>query len=309
LVLSRVRPQWWQNHPGPEAGDPNLETMTDAKKKILFLCTGNAARSQMSEALARIDYPDLLDPVSAGSRPAGFVHPLAIAAIEELGFGLGDAHSKSAEEFVDQSLDLVVTVCDSAAADCPTWPGARHIVHWSVEDPSFVAVAEDKRMAAFRATRDDLRRRIDGLLEALRRSNPKRTDSALLEAGALLLGGVFRPHGFKWSGVRLEKPGHRAIAVGQFARRGRTFEIQVRSGVSIALWAAGQRRMLHPDYMECLGASGQMRYPGLSKDPLDAFRRLRADIARFAGPFLTGKGAKEFERFFDARQGEKRPES
>ncbi len=279
------------------------EPMTQARKKILFLCTGNAARSQMSEALARIDYGDLVDPVSAGSRPAGFVHPLAIVAIEELGISLDDAYSKSAGDFQDQAFDLVVTVCDSAAADCPTWPGARHIVNWSVEDPSFLPGDEARRLAAFRATRDDLRKRIDGLMGALNRSHPKRTDAELLEAGAGILADAFQPYGFKFGGVRQEKLGHRAVAVGQFARRGRAVELQVRSGVSIALWAAGERRMLHPDYMECLGASAQMRYPGFSKDPLDAFRRLRADFFRFGGPFLAGKAIKEFERHHDSRQG------
>lgn len=281
--------------------------MTDSKKKILFLCTGNAARSQMSEALARIDYGDVVEPVSAGSRPAGFVHPLAIQAIEELGFGMEAAYSKGASEFRDAKLDLVVTVCDSAAAECPTWPGARHIVNWSVEDPSFLPGSEDARLAAFRATRDDLRKRIDGLIEALRRSFPKRSDAELLEAGTRILSDALRAHGFKFGGVREEKTGHRAVAVGQFTRRGRTLELQVRSGVSIALYTASDRRMLHPDYMECLGASGAMRYPGLSRDPLDAFRRLRADLVRFAGPFLTGKGLKDFERAFDARHGKKGP--
>lgn len=281
--------------------------MTDSKKKILFLCTGNAARSQMSEALARIDYGDVVEPVSAGSRPAGFVHPLAVRAIEELGFGMETAYSKPARDFEAAELDLVVTVCDSAAADCPTWPGARHIVNWSVEDPSFLGGEEAVRMAAFRTTRDDLRKRIDGLMEALRRSVPKRSDAVLLEAGSRILDDALRAHGFKFSGVREEKTGHRAVAVGQYARRGRTIELQVRSGVAIALYAARERRMLHPDYMECLGASGTMRYPGLSKDPLDAFRRLRADLVRFAGPFLTGKGLKDFERFFDARKGKKGP--
>src|SRR5215475_7434522 len=130
--------------------------MTEAKKSILFLCTGNAARSQMAEALARMDYPDIVAPVSAGSRPAGFVHPMAVQAIGELGVGLSKARSKSAEEFYGTPLDLVVTVCDSAAADCPKWPAARHVVHWSVEDPSFVS-GEAARLKAFRATRDELR--------------------------------------------------------------------------------------------------------------------------------------------------------
>lgn len=281
--------------------------MTDPKKKILFLCTGNAARSQMSEALARIDYGDLIEPVSAGSRPAGFVHPLAVRAIEELGFGMETAWSKPASEFREEKLDLVVTVCDAAAADCPTWPGARHIVNWSVVDPSFVPGEEDVRLQAFRNTRDDLRRRIDGLMEALRRSVPKRTDAELLEAGCRILDDALAAHGFKFGGVREEKVGARGVAVGHYARRGRALELQVRAGVSIALYAARDRRMLHPDYMECLGVTAAMRYPGLSRDPLDAFRRLRTDLVRFAGPFLTGKGTKEFERFHEARKGRKGP--
>lgn len=261
----------------------------------------------MAEALARIDYPDLLEPVSAGSRHAGFVHPLAVTAIEELGFGMDRAYSKGADEFVEQEFDLVVTVCDSAAADCPTWPGARHLVHWSVEDPSFVRGDEAKRLAAFRLTRDDLRRRIDGMMEALRRSHPKRKDATLLATGAGILEDAFRPHGFKFSGVREEKADKRSVAVGQFRRRGRSLELQVRSGVGIALWSTGERRMLHPDYMEFLNASQAMRYPGLSRDPIDAFRRLRADVVRFAEPFLTGRGIKDFERHFDKRQGAAAP--
>jgi arsenate reductase len=270
--------------------------MTDAKKKILFLCTGNAARSQMSEALARIDYPDLLDAVSAGSRPAGFVHPLATRAIRELGFGMGRAHSKSADKFLDKSFDVVVTVCDAAAADCPVWPGARHLVNWSIEDPSFLPGTEEERFAAFRATRDELRRRIDGLMEALRHPEPKRTDAELLTAGAGLLADVLRPHGFKWGGTAEQTSGHRKIAVGSYRRRTRALEMQVRSGVCVATYHAKDRRLLHAQYLERLGVTGEMRFPGLSKDPLNAFRRLRTDLARFAGPFLTGKSLAEFER-------------
>jgi arsenate reductase len=274
--------------------------MTDSKKKILFLCTGNAARSQMSEALARIDYGDLLDPVSAGSRPAGFVHPLAIRAIEELGFRMGRARSKPAEPFMTEPFDLVVTVCDSAAADCPRWPNAKHLVHWSIEDPSFVAGGEEERWAAFQKTRDELRKRIDALMEALRRSHPKRTDGEWLKSGASLLDDVFRPHAFKFGGVREQTTGNRSIAVGTFQRRGRAVELQVRSGVLVAVYLANGKRLPHPEYLERLGVASQMRFPGFSKDPLNAFRRLRADLLRFGKPFLTGKGLKEFE-------GESRP--
>jgi arsenate reductase (thioredoxin) len=281
--------------------------MTDAKKTILFLCTGNAARSQMAEALARLDYGDLVDPLSAGSRPAGFVHPLAIEAIEELGLSMASAHSKGAEPFAETKLDLVVTVCDSAAADCPTWPGARHLVNWSVEDPSFVSGDEAARRAAFRATRDDLRRRIDALMEALRRSVPKRSNEELLERGAQLLADVLGLYGLKFSRTAEAAESPRKAATAHFSRRGRSLELAVRSGVVIATYAAGERRLLHPDYMETLGVSSAMRYPGLSKDPLDAFRRLRTDLVRFARPFLTGKGLKEFERFADARTAKKGP--
>jgi arsenate reductase len=269
--------------------------MSNAKRKILFLCTGNAARSQMSEALARIDYPDLLDASSAGSRPAGFVHPFAVRAIEQLGFSIGNARSKSAEEFLETPLDLVVTVCDAAAADCPVWPHAKHLIHWSVEDPSFVP-GEEKRWEAFQTTRDELRRRIDGMVEALRRPQAQPSDASLLEAGAPILSDVFKPHGFKFGGVREETLGHRKIAAGEFRRRNRALELQVRSGVCVATYHAGERRLFHPKYMERLGVVADMRFPGLSKDPLDAFRRLRADLARFAEPFLTGRKLPEFDR-------------
>jgi arsenate reductase len=281
--------------------------MSDSKKTILFLCTGNAARSQMSEALARLDYGDLVEPVSAGSRPAEFVHELAIAAIAELGVDLKEAYTKSADEFHDAPLDLVVTVCDNAAADCPVWPGARHIVHWSVKDPSFLPGDYETRLSAFRITRDELRRRIDGLMEALRHSIPKRSDRELLESGAQILEDVFRLYGFKFEGIREEKSGHRHAVRGRFGRRGRAVELQVKSGVVSAEYQAGDRSIRHPDYMDALGASSGMRYPGLSKDPLDGFRRLRADLIRHARPFLSGKALKEFSRLAPAEKDLARP--
>ena len=136
------------------------------KKKILFLCTGNAARSQMAEALARLDHGDAVDAVSAGSRPAFGVHSLAVDVIAELGADISGARSKSAEEFLDMTFDVVVTVCDSAAQDCPTWPNAKRVEHWSIEDPSFEP-DPDVRYQRFVETRDDLRRRIDALMASL----------------------------------------------------------------------------------------------------------------------------------------------
>ncbi len=141
----------------------------EQKKRILFLCTGNSARSQMAEALARLDHGDLLDPVSAGSRPTGGVHSLAIEAMAELGADIAAARSKSAEEFRDTPFDAVITVCDSAARDCPTWPNAKRIEHWSIPDPSFEPDPVT-RYQRFLETRDELRRRISALAAELLRN-------------------------------------------------------------------------------------------------------------------------------------------
>ena len=132
-----------------------------SKKRVLFLCTGNAARSQMAEALARANHGDAIDAVSAGSRPAGFVHPLAIRAMADVGVDIRDAESKPADRFIHESFDVVVTVCDSAAQDCPVWPGARRLEHWPIDDPS------SGGYPGFVATRDDLARRIGELVGSL----------------------------------------------------------------------------------------------------------------------------------------------
>ncbi|HEX3579949.1 MAG TPA: arsenate reductase ArsC, partial [Thermoanaerobaculia bacterium] len=133
------------------------------KKRILFLCTGNAARSQMAEGLMRAFHGDAVDVVSAGSRPAGWVHPLAIGALAEIGIDIRDAQSKSADEFLDQRFHVVVTVCDSAAQDCPLWPNAKRLEHWPIEDPTF---GSGDTLQRFIATREELARRIDGLIQS-----------------------------------------------------------------------------------------------------------------------------------------------
>jgi arsenate reductase (thioredoxin) len=137
------------------------------KKRVLFLCTGNAARSQMAEALARAFHGDVIDPVSAGSRPAGWVHPLAIRAMADVGVDIRDAESKSADPFINEPFDVVVTVCDSAAKDCPSWPGAKRIEHWSIVDPSYGPDDPATRYDRFVETRDELSKRIDDLAKTL----------------------------------------------------------------------------------------------------------------------------------------------
>ncbi|HEY8712761.1 MAG TPA: arsenate reductase ArsC [Thermoanaerobaculia bacterium] len=137
------------------------------KKRVLFLCTGNAARSQMAEALANAFHGDVMEAVSAGSRPAGWVHPLAVKAMADLGVDIHDAQSKGADPFIDQPFDVVVTVCDSAAKDCPNWPNAKRIEHWPIVDPSYGPDDPATRYDRFIATRDELAQRIDKLAESL----------------------------------------------------------------------------------------------------------------------------------------------
>lgn len=137
------------------------------KKRILFLCTGNAARSQMAEGLARAFHGDEVEVVSAGSRPAGWVHPLAVRAMAAIGVDIHDQYSKSADEFIGQPFDAVITVCDSAAQDCPNWPGAKRIEHWPIVDPSYGPDDPATRYDRFVATRDELARRIDEFIPTL----------------------------------------------------------------------------------------------------------------------------------------------
>lgn len=121
----------------------------------------------MAEGLARAFHGDLLEVVSAGSRPAGWVHPLAVQALAEIGIDATGHTSKSADQFLDEVFDVVVTVCDSAAQDCPMWPGAKRIEHWPIVDPSFGPDDPKTRFQRFVETRDELERRIDELVASL----------------------------------------------------------------------------------------------------------------------------------------------
>ncbi|UCG34459.1 MAG: arsenate reductase ArsC [Phycisphaerales bacterium] len=120
--------------------------MENHKIRVLFLCTGNCYRSQMAEAILRHLGRDRFEAFSAGSRPAGFVHPLAIQTLEEMGIPVGEARSKSWDEFAYYRMDLVITLCDSAAKEsCPIWPGAPLRVHWPVAD-AISAVADETEL-------------------------------------------------------------------------------------------------------------------------------------------------------------------
>lgn len=134
------------------------------KLKVLFLCTGNSARSQMAEAIVNHRLGDRWEAVSAGTRPAGSVHPLAVRVLEEIGI-IHRGRSKSMDEFMNQSFDLVVTVCDSAAEECPLWLGQGKRVHLGFPDPAKAQGSEEDILAVFRAVRDDILTQILPLLE------------------------------------------------------------------------------------------------------------------------------------------------
>lgn len=128
-------------------------------KKILFLCTGNSCRSQMAEAIINAQFPDKWQAFSAGTKPAGYVHPKALSALMESGI-IHTGCSKNLTEFSDVDFDLVITVCDSAAEECPIWFGKGKKLHHGFPDP---AVSDD--MDDFRAVRDAIMREIPPILQ------------------------------------------------------------------------------------------------------------------------------------------------
>ncbi len=126
-------------------------------KKVLFLCTGNSARSQLAEALTNHFCSNTWQAASAGVAPSGHVHPQALAVLQELGVETRALYSKSLEDFRNQSFDLIVTVCDSAAAECPVWLHEGQVVHVPFADPSHVIGPGDAKRQAFRETRERMR--------------------------------------------------------------------------------------------------------------------------------------------------------
>jgi arsenate reductase len=128
-------------------------------KRILVLCTGNSARSQMGEGLFRHEGGAGYEVFSAGTKP-GAVRPEAIAVMREAGIDISGHRSKSVEEFAGQSFDYVVTVCDHARDNCPVFPEGTVRLHWSFEDPAAVEGSETERLSAFRRIRDQIHERV-----------------------------------------------------------------------------------------------------------------------------------------------------
>lgn len=133
------------------------------RRKVLFLCTGNSARSQMAEAIVNARLGDQWEAYSAGIQPTGYVHPMAVKASREIGIE-HRGRSKNATEFRDTPFDLVVTVCDDAAENCPVWLGKGRRAHLSFPDPAKATGTDDEVLAAFRRVRDDIAARVPELL-------------------------------------------------------------------------------------------------------------------------------------------------
>jgi arsenate reductase (thioredoxin) len=134
-------------------------------KNILILCTGNSARSQMAEALVNAKRGDTWHAVSAGTQPAERVNPHALQALAEIGIETEGTRPKHVNEFSGQPFDLVLTVCDDAAENCPVWIGQGKRVHISFPDPAKATGTADQVMAVFRQVRDDISSRILNLLD------------------------------------------------------------------------------------------------------------------------------------------------
>ncbi len=130
------------------------------KRNVLFLCTGNSCRSQMAEGLTNHFLGRLYRAYSAGTEPSGYVHPLAIRVMQEIGIDISQGVSKRPDLFRDIAFDVVITVCDDAAETCPLWLREGHVEHIGFYDPAQAAGAEEERLAIFRQVRDEIRTRI-----------------------------------------------------------------------------------------------------------------------------------------------------
>jgi arsenate reductase len=148
--------------------------MNENKYRVLVLCTGNSARSQLAEGLINTQLADRFVAFSAGTRPAGYVHPQAIAALREIGIDISQQRSKSVDEFQRAPFDVVVTVCDDAAENCPVWLGQGQRVHIGFPDPA--AAVPEQQAHQFRAVRDAIQQQLLSYLRSWQPDAKRRND-------------------------------------------------------------------------------------------------------------------------------------
>ena len=135
-------------------------------RNVLFLCTGNSCRSQMAEAIVNTRLSDDWQAYSAGTEPAGYVHPKAIQVLDEIGI-THSGESKSTDQFREMDFELVVTVCDDAAENCPVWLGKGKRAHLSFPDPAKAEGTDEEQLAVFRSVRDAIAQKIPELLRQM----------------------------------------------------------------------------------------------------------------------------------------------
>lgn len=128
-----------------------------SKPLVLILCTGNSCRSHLAEGILRHAAGNLLTVASAGSKPAGYVHPKAVEVMREIGIDISGHTSKSMNEFLDRPVDTVITVCGNADQACPMYPGQLHRYHWGFDDPAHAQGTEEEILGVFRRVRDEIR--------------------------------------------------------------------------------------------------------------------------------------------------------
>ena len=134
------------------------------RTRVLILCTGNSCRSQMAEAWLRYLDGGRFEVHSAGSHPAGYVHPLAVQVMAEIGIDISRYRSKHMNQFIDEPFDYVITVCDAAAEACPVFPGPTQRIHWPFEDPAKAESSEEQRLVVFRRVRDEIRDQLEAFI-------------------------------------------------------------------------------------------------------------------------------------------------
>ena len=127
------------------------------KPTVLILCTGNSCRSHLAEGILHAAAGDMIDVQSAGSKPAGYVHPLAIRVMEEIGIDISGHRSKHLSEFLQQPVETVITVCGNADQACPMFPGQVNRYHWGFDDPAHATGTEEEKLAVFRRVRDEIK--------------------------------------------------------------------------------------------------------------------------------------------------------
>jgi arsenate reductase len=146
---------------------------TNSKPTILILCTGNSCRSHIGEGFLRAALGDLANVQSAGSKPAGFVHPLAIKVMTEAGIDISGHHSKPLTEFLQQPVHTVITVCGNADQACPIFPGQLNRHHWPFYDPAKATGSEAEILQCFRKVCDEMRRVFEAYAAGLRDAGKK----------------------------------------------------------------------------------------------------------------------------------------